>query len=277
MRIVDLEARREIIRHHDVTVFRLGLGDLQHDREAIVLPGLRHVGRLAVEREVIALDLEAVRCRRLRRDRRAAHRDHRLYRRFPGVGDLDRLAFHFSRLVAAIKRSLDRRPIEIKGHGFLRQRARSQHQPCIFLGRGVRRQPARHFDARHRLRQCRPRRIAFARKRNQRRGIAQSAAIVDPSELQHGFWRETFERGGIDPLCPALVADQRQRRRQLRLCNWRRQVVQLGVREITQVADRRGAIAGEHVKSVSQIPPTVLFRLVRVHDRVADTIERASE
>jgi hypothetical protein len=92
MRIVDLKPGRQIIRHHDVTVFRLGFGDLEHHREAVVLLGFRNIGRLTVEREIIALDLEAVRGRRLRRDRRAAHGNHRLHRRIAGVGDLDRLA-----------------------------------------------------------------------------------------------------------------------------------------------------------------------------------------
>ena len=59
MRIVDLEAGRQIVGHDDAAVFRLRLGDLQHHHEALVLLGLRHVGRLAVEREIIALDLEA--------------------------------------------------------------------------------------------------------------------------------------------------------------------------------------------------------------------------
>ena len=63
MRIVDLETGRQIVRHHDVAEFRLGFGDLQHHREAVVLLGLRYIGRLAVEREIIALDLEAVRPR----------------------------------------------------------------------------------------------------------------------------------------------------------------------------------------------------------------------
>ena len=152
MRIVDLEARRQIIRHHDVTIFRLCFGDLQHHSKAIVLLGLRHIGRLAVEREVTALDLEAVRCRGLRRDRRATHRDHRLHRRVAGIGDLDRLARHLGGLVASIQRCLDRCAIEIETHRFLRQRAGRQHQPGIFLGRGVGRQPARRFDARDGLR-----------------------------------------------------------------------------------------------------------------------------
>jgi len=60
-RIVDLEPGREIISHHDVPVFRPGLGDLQHYREAVVLLGFRRVRRLAIEREIIPFDLEAIR------------------------------------------------------------------------------------------------------------------------------------------------------------------------------------------------------------------------
>ncbi len=277
MRVIDLKTGGEIIRHHDVTVFRFGLGDLQHHGKAIVLPGLGHIGRLAVEREITALDLEAVRRRGLRRHRRAAHRNHRLHRRIAGVGNLDRLAFQYGCLVAAIQRGFDRRAIDIEGQRFLCQRPRRQHQPGIFLGRGVRRQSARHFDARDGLRQRRPRCVAFARKRNQCGGIAQSAAVVGPAELQYRFWREAFKRGGIDPLRPALVADQRQRRRKLRFCNRGGQIVQLGIGKVAQIANWRGAVTGEHVEAVSKVTPAVLFRFVGVHDRVADAIERALE
>ena len=41
---------------------------------------LRRIGLLAVERVVVALDLEALLGRRLRHERRAGHRHHRLHR-----------------------------------------------------------------------------------------------------------------------------------------------------------------------------------------------------
>ena len=97
-----------------MAVFRLGFGDLEHDRETVILLDLRDVSRLAVEREIIALDLEAVGGRGLRRDRRTADRDHRLYPRITGIGDLDRLVRHFGSLVAAIQRGLERGSVDIE-------------------------------------------------------------------------------------------------------------------------------------------------------------------
>src|SRR6185437_13699489 len=124
MRVVDLEACRQVVRDDDVAVFRLRLGDLQHHRETIVLLCLRRIGRAAVERKIVAFDLEAVRCRGLRRDRGATDRNHRLYRRVTGVGDLDWLVVELGRLVAAVQGRLDRRSIDIERQVFIRQGAR---------------------------------------------------------------------------------------------------------------------------------------------------------
>ena len=154
-----------------MSVFRLGLGDLQHHRKTIILLRLGDVGRLAVEREIIALDLEAVGGRRLRRDRRTRYRDHRLHRRIAGIGDADRLAGHLVRLVAAEHRGLDRLPVDIARQRFLGERARRQHHPGIFLRGGVGREPARRLDPLNRLRQRGARGVAFARKRYQSRRI----------------------------------------------------------------------------------------------------------
>ena len=128
-----------------------------------------------------------------------------------------------------------------------------------------------------RLRQRRARRVAFAGQRDQRRGIAQRRAVVGAAELQHRLRREAVERCGIDPLRPVAIADQRQRCRQLRFRDRRRQVVQLGIGEIAQVADRRCAIARQHVEAVGEITSAVLFRLVGVDHRIADAVERVLE
>ena len=167
---------------------------------------LRDVGRLAVEREIIALDLEAVGGRGLRRDRRARDRDHRLHRRIAGVGDLDRLAGHRLGLVAAIDRGLHRRPSMSSVSVSFDKRARRQHHPRVLLRRGVGRKPARRFDPLHRLRQRRPRRVAFAGERHQRRRIAQRRAVVDAAELDHGLWRQRIERRAHRPAPPALLS-----------------------------------------------------------------------
>ena len=79
-RIVDLEAGRQIVGDDHAAELRLRLGHLQHHHEALVLLGLGGIGRLAVERVITALDLEAVLGGGLRRERRAGDRHHRLHR-----------------------------------------------------------------------------------------------------------------------------------------------------------------------------------------------------
>ena len=53
-RIVDLEARRQIVGDDDPAELRLRLGHPQHHDEAVVLLRAAGIDRLAVEREVVA-------------------------------------------------------------------------------------------------------------------------------------------------------------------------------------------------------------------------------
>src|SRR5207249_1488221 len=85
-RVVDLEASRQMVGDDDAGELRLRLGDLEHDREAIVLPRARRINRLAIERVVEPLDLEATLGRGLRHGRRTTHREHRSHRAIASVG-----------------------------------------------------------------------------------------------------------------------------------------------------------------------------------------------
>ena len=69
----------------------------------------------------------------------------------------------------------------------------------------------------------------------------------------------------------------RQRRGDLRLGDRRGDVVELGVGEITQIAERRGAVARQHVERIGEIAPAVLGRVRRVADEVAQPVERELE
>ena len=60
MRIVDLEAGRQIVGDDDAAELRLRFGDFQHHDDARVLLDLRRIDRVAVERIVLPLDLKAV-------------------------------------------------------------------------------------------------------------------------------------------------------------------------------------------------------------------------
>ena len=262
-----------------LAVLRLGLGDLQHHREAIVLLRLGDVGRLAVEREVVALDLEAVRRGGLRRDRRTRHRDHRLQRRVAGVGDLHRLRRMSPWPVVAEHRGLDRRAVDVERDrvGLLRHRPRRQQQPRVLLRRGVGGEPPRRLDAFDRAGQRRARRVAFARERDQRCGIAQRRAVVGAAEHQHRLRLQVLQRRRVDLLGAAAVADQRERCGELRLGDRRRDRVQLGVGEITEVADRGDAVLRQHIELVSQLAAAVLVRLIGIGDAVAQPVDGLAE
>ena len=90
MRIVDLESRREIIGDNDAAELRLRLGDFQDHREPRVLLHRLCIDRIAGEREGLALDLESLLGRGLRRERRAGHGDDAVDRGIAIVGDAQR-------------------------------------------------------------------------------------------------------------------------------------------------------------------------------------------
>ena len=134
------------------------------------------------------------------------------------------------------------------------------------------------LDALDRAGDGRPRAAGFARERHQRRGIAQRRAVVGAAE-QLGLRRrlDVGERRGVDALGAGAVAEQAERRGDLRLGDRRGEVGELGVGEIAQIAERRDAVARQHVERIGEIAAAVLRRLRRGGDDVAQPVERELE
>ena len=63
----------------------------------------------------------------------------------------------------------------------------------------------------------------------------------------------------------------------MRLGDRRRQRIELGVGEITQIADRSRAVARQHIERIGEIGAAVLARVGSVGDRIAQPIERQLE
>ena len=154
------------------------------------------------------------------------------------------------------------------------ERARGQHEPGVFLGRGGGAQRARAIDAQHRIVDGLLRRPAFGGERHQRRRITQGRAEIGAAEIELRLRRYGVERREIDIVGARLVADHRQRRRDLRFCNRRRDVGKLDVGDVTQVTDRRGAVARQHVERIGQLAAAVFAGLGSGGDVVAQTVDR---
>ena len=143
----------------------------------------------------------------------------------------------------------------------LRHRARGQHQPGVLLRRGVGRMRPRLLDALHRRCDGRPRAAGFARERHQRRRVAQRRAVVVAAEqLGSGRRLEVVERRLVDALGAGAVAEQAERRGDLRLGDRRCEIVELGVGEIAQIAERGDAVPRQHVERVGEVAAAVLRR-----------------
>ena len=73
-----------------------------------------------------------------------------------------------------------------------------------------------------------------------------------------------------------LVAHHRQRGAELSLGERRREAVDAGVGVVAQIADRRAAVAGEHVERVGTVL-AALLEVLRVGDEVLQPVERLVE
>jgi len=87
---LSISKRRQIIGDDDAAELRLWLSHFQDHHETLVLFGLGRIGRLAVERVKAAFDLEAALGGRLRCERRAADRHHRLHIALARIADRKR-------------------------------------------------------------------------------------------------------------------------------------------------------------------------------------------
>ena len=258
---------------------RLCLRDPEHHRKPRVLLDRLRIDRIAVERVGEPLDLEALLGRGLRRQRRAGDRDDGLHLIFSGVGDAQRL-LEVARADGAKERALHCLTADIERHvpGVLGHGARRQQQPSVLLRGGRAQSGACGLDpllgGLHRG----AGRAALGGERDQRGGIAQTRTEVEAAgEIRQRLRPERGERGGEYPLGPRAVAGERKRSGDLRLGDRSLQRVELGVGEIAQIADRRRAVARQHVERVSKIAAIVLARIRRRADDVAQAIERKTE
>ena len=137
MRIVDFKPGRQIVGDDDAAELRLGFRHPQHHDHAAVLLHLFGVERIAVERVGLALDLEALFRRGLRRHRRAGNRHDRLHRLLAGICHAQRL-LEVAGADGAVERARRRRRRDIERHlaGILRHGARREQKPRVLLRRG---------------------------------------------------------------------------------------------------------------------------------------------
>ena len=261
---------------------RLRLGDRQHHHEAVVLLGGGDVDVLAVERVIGALDGEAVIGRGLRRRRSAAHGDHRVERRVAGIGHRHRVDADVLLAEGAVERTFKAAfaaasILDGKAHALLAERARREHEPGLLLRRGVGHAVARHADLLGGAHQDRLRRVAFRRQRHDRSGIAQRRTEVDTSVLGLDLVRQRAG-GDLERLLGAdLVAEHGKRGADLGLRRRRRELVELHVGEVAEIANRGHAVPREHVERIGQSEPTVGRDVGRRAHVIAQAVERELE
>ena len=221
------------------------------------------IDRIAVERVGQALDLETLfRCG-LRRERRAGNGHHRLHLASPVLVTRSG-SFQIAGADGAVERTLHRLAADVERHvaGVLGHGARRQQQPGILLGGSRAQERAGGLDPLLGGLHGRRAGAAFRGERDDGCGVAQCRAVVLAArEVGLRLRPERSERRRIDALGARAVADQRQRGGDLRLGDRRRQRVELGVGEIAQVADRRQAVARQHIERVGEIGAAVLARI----------------
>ena len=119
---------------------------------------------------------------------------------------------------------------------------------------------------------------AFRRKRDERRGVAQGRAVILAArEIGLRLRCEGSERRRIDAFGARAVADHGERGGDLRLGDRGRNAVELGVGEVAQIADRRRAVARQHIERIGEIGAAVLARVGQIGDVVAQPVERELE
>ena len=123
------------------------------------------------------------------------------------------------------------------------------------------------------------RRAPFGRKRHQRGRVAQGRTVIDAAkiELRLGLRRNRVERGEIDAVGARLVAQHGERGGELRLGDRRLNVVELGIGDVAQVADRGHAIARQHIERISEIAAAVLARVGSACHVITQPVERLGE
>ena len=112
-------------------------------------------------------------------------------------------------------------------------------------------------------------------ERDQRRAVAHAGAVVAPRHAVV-LAGDALERGLERLLGAGLVAEHGERGTELGLRQRGREAVELGVDVVAQLADRRAAVAGEHVEGIGA-PLAARLEVLRVADEVLQPVERLVE
>ena len=121
--------------------------------------------------------------------------------------------------------------------------------------------------------------LRFGGQRHDGGGIAQHAAIVGAvaAVILLLIFGQRFRGRGESGFGARLVAEDRQRRTQLRAGQRRAEVADLGVGEIFEIAHRRAAGAGQHVEGIGGVLAFARLHVRRIADAVAQIIQRLGE
>ncbi len=118
--------------------------------------------------------------------------------------------------------------------------------------------------------------IGLGDEREHSRGVAQPRAIIGPRAAV-ALGVQSLERHAESGARARLVAKHREPSRKLGLGKGTREGVELGVREIAQIADNRPPVARKNIERIGDRRGIVLARLGSVDDLVAQPVERLLE
>ena len=117
----------------------------------------------------------------------------------------------------------------------------------------------------------------FRGQRDQRGAVPQHRAVVDAAVLERRLRRHRLQCRGVDALGSDLVTEHAERGGKLRLRDRGGEIVELGVDEIAQVADRRRAVARQHIERIGEIASAVAAGVFGVGDEIAQPLHRQPE
>ena len=112
-------------------------------------------------------------------------------------------------------------------------------------------------------------------ERDQRRRVAHAGAVVAPAHAVV-LVGDARERRLERRLGASLVAEHGQRGTELGLRQRGGEAVELGIDVVAQFADRRPAVAGQHIERIGT-PLTARLEVLRIADVVLQPIERLGE
>ena len=166
--------------------------------------------------------------------------------------------------------------IERDGLGLLDDGAGRQHHPRHFLSRGIACAGALHFDRTHRCADDFGLGLGIGGECEDRRGIAQNAAIIGTPCATAGILdilAELFDGRGKGQVSAITVSQHREGRCHLGAGKWRTEIVELGIGEVLQVANWSPAGAGQNIERIGHVLAAAFLDVRRVAHHVADIVD----